>query len=341
MWQRFSWYWAVLCPSNAATLIQEDTSKNDVYPPLWDHAPGNIENFPVHGNKIIINAWNYQERLGVYKILLNHSAKYFTAFGSNNIGNILWGLPLQHGWQYYTGRLEDPSNVTNCSQKAGQQLCISVRSWWACVNYYLSIIPFLGAVEAGFFGQLQHEIEILPPEELRADFCYSIADCRFRIPAVMDGWKAYFQVDHFFIHTLHYLWEPHVASISYAVPNLKYLSGPEASFGEDWANAVDFIAAIRFSTDLQNTNHFQAFLPQRMLSECDNAPFISDFSPGQNKILLSLCALHNTNKLTGMIQPCSMYILYLILHQYNSTHNHKEKVMAPGRLQLSKVSCKF
>ncbi|XP_067402608.1 protein LEG1 homolog [Emydura macquarii macquarii] len=308
-----------LSPPHVAAVIQEDASKNDVYPPLWHHAPGNIEDFPVHDNKSIISAWNYQERLGVYKILLNYSAKYFTAFGSNNTGNILWGLPLQHGWQYDTGRLADPSNVTTCSRSAGQHLCISARSWWACVNYYLAIIPFLGAVEAGFFGQLQHEIEILPPEELRADFCYSTADCRSRIPKVMDGWKAYFEyllsteqkserpsAPSFSIEkekALHYLWKAHVASNTYAVPkfrnSLKYLSGPEASFGEDWANAVDFIAATHFSSDLRNINRFQAFLPQRMLSEGDKAPFISDFSPQQNKILLSLCALHKTNKLTG------------------------------------------
>ncbi|XP_044866237.1 protein LEG1 homolog [Mauremys mutica] len=179
-----------LSPATVVALTQEDVCKKDVYPPLWHQAPGSIEDFPVHGNRIIISAWNYLERLGVYKILLNYSAKYFTTSGSNNI---LWGLPLQLGWQYRTGRLADPSNVTTCGHSAGQHLCISVRSWWASVNYYLGIIPFLGAMEAGFFGQLQHEIKILPPEELRADFCYSTADCRSHIPKVMDAWKAYFE----------------------------------------------------------------------------------------------------------------------------------------------------
>uniref|UniRef100_A0A452GSW9 Uncharacterized protein n=1 Tax=Gopherus agassizii TaxID=38772 RepID=A0A452GSW9_9SAUR len=313
-----------LSAATVVALTQEDVCKKDVYPPLWHQAPGSIEDFPVHGNKIIISAWNYLERLGVYKILLNYSAKYFITSGSN----ILWGLPLQLGWQYQTGRLADPSNVTTCSHGAGQHLCISVRSWWASVNYYLSIIPFLGAMEAGFFGQLQHEIKILPPEELRADFCYSTADCHSHIPKVMDAWKAYFEVNHLFFsssfsieknETLHYLWEAHVASIAYAVPkfrnSLKYMSGPEASFGENWANAVDFIATTRFSADLQNTNYFQAFLPPRMLSEHDQAPFISDFSPAQNQVLLSLCVLHKTNELTGKSHP---YISHLIHHLYSN-----------------------
>lgn len=82
--------------------------------------------------------------------------------------------------------------------------------------------------------------------------------------------------------------------------SLKYLSDPEANFGKDWANAVDFIAATHFSTDLLTTNDFQVFLPPRMLVEGDVLPFIKDFSPEQNKVLVSLRALHKVNKLTGM-----------------------------------------
>ncbi|NXC21359.1 LEG1H protein, partial [Corythaeola cristata] len=186
-----------LSPVIAAAWSENDATGEDVYPPLWDLAPENLLDFQVKDNKTVINAWNYRERLGAYKSLLNASAKYFTAFGSQNFGNILWGLPLQHGWQFRTGRLADPSSVTSCGYEDGDLLCISVRSWWSCVNYYLAVIPFLGAVEAGLFGQLQYEIELLPPEERRDDFCYSVADCRSRIPELMDDWKAYFEVNNF------------------------------------------------------------------------------------------------------------------------------------------------
>jgi len=81
--------------------------------------------------------------------------------------------------------------------------------------------------------------------------------------------------------------------------SLKDLSDPEANFGEDWANAVDFIAATHFSTDFLSTNNFQVFLPQRMLVEGDVLLPISDFSPQQNRVLLSLRALHKANQLTG------------------------------------------
>ncbi|XP_009930206.2 protein LEG1 homolog isoform X1 [Opisthocomus hoazin] len=308
----------MLSPVTATSWSEKDATTEDAYPPLWDLAPENLLDFLVKDNKIFINAWNYQERLGVYKNLLNSSAKYFTAFGSQNFGNILWGLPLQHGWQFRTGRLVDPSNVTSCGYEDGDILCISVRSWWSCMNYYLAVIPFLGAVEAGLFGQLQYEIEILPSEERRADFCYSVADCRSQIPELMDKWKAYFEyllsTEHKAVSpvtfssfdlddALHLMWQAHVASIAYALPkfqdSLKDLSDPEANFGEDWANAVDFIAATHFSTDFLSTNNFQVFLPQRMLVEGDVLLPISDFSPQQNRVLLSLRALHKANQLTG------------------------------------------
>ncbi|NXB23457.1 LEG1H protein, partial [Rhagologus leucostigma] len=299
-----------LSPVPATARSENNVTGEGAYPPLWDLAPENLLDFQVKDNKIVINAWNYQERLGVYKSLLNASAKYFGAFGPQNSGNILWGLPLQHGWQFRTGRLADPSGVTSCSYENGEHLCQSVRSWWSSMNYYLAIIPFLGAVEAGLFGQLPYEIEILSPEEQKDDFCYSVKDCWSRMPKLMDDWKTFFEVNNSVTFSsfklddaLGLMWKAHTTSIAYALPkfqdSLKYLSDPEANFGKDWAHAVDFIAATHFCTDLPTTNNFQAFLPQRMLLEGDVPPSISDFSPQQNKVLLSLRSLHKTDKLTG------------------------------------------
>lgn len=92
-----------LSPATATTQSEKDVTGEDVYPPLWYLAPENLLDFPVKDNKIVISAWSYQDRLGVYKSLLNASAKYFDAFGPQNSGNILWGLPAQHGWQFRTG----------------------------------------------------------------------------------------------------------------------------------------------------------------------------------------------------------------------------------------------
>ncbi|NXS18187.1 LEG1H protein, partial [Mystacornis crossleyi] len=284
-----------LSPVTAAAQSENDVTGEDIYPPLWDLAPENLLDFPVKDNKIVISAWNYQERLGVYKSLLNASAKYFSAFGLQNSGNILWGLPLQHGWQFRTDSSFSYAGIFHPLVINTSYLLIIVTG----MNYYLAIIPFLGA-------------------EHKDDFCYNVKDCWSRMPKLMDDWKAFFEyllsTEHKAVNSatfssfklddaLGLIWKAHITSIAYALPkfqdSLKYLSDPEANFGQDWASAVDFIAATHFCTDLPTTNIFQAFLPQRMLVEADVPPSISDFSPQQNKVLRSLRALHKANKLTG------------------------------------------
>ncbi|XP_067839901.1 protein LEG1 homolog [Heptranchias perlo] len=269
-------------------------------------------------NKTVINPWNYLERMGMYKILLSVTAKYMNNFGPGNTGNVLWGLPLQHGWQFKTGRLADPSNVSTCGHKTGDSLCISTRSWWSCMNYYLSTIPFLGAVEAGFFAEWPFEIEILPPEEHMDDFCYSVADCHVLIPDIMAKWRTLFQFlkktkdfsKNKLLPTIspeedkvwHHVWKAHVASIEAALPKfserLTYISAPEAQFGISWGNAVEFIAATHFPTNFNQTNVFQVYLPQRMLLPGDKAPSIPDLSKEQNWALVALDILHRGNKMT-------------------------------------------
>ena len=54
--------------------------------------------------KYIIDPWVYPKRMGMYKILLNKTASYFEKFAPDNEQNFLWGLPLQHSWQFITGK---------------------------------------------------------------------------------------------------------------------------------------------------------------------------------------------------------------------------------------------
>lgn len=90
--------------SSPAHLQTQPQASEDTFPPLWHLAPENFEDYHIQNHKTVINVWNYLERLGLYKILLKSSAKYFSGLGPNNVNNILWGLPLQHGWQYRSGR---------------------------------------------------------------------------------------------------------------------------------------------------------------------------------------------------------------------------------------------
>lgn len=62
------------------------------------------------------------------------------------------------------------------------------------MNYYLAIIPFLGALESDVFGKLPYDVEMLPPNEHRDDFCHSIDECNTQVPQVMLKWKRFFKV---------------------------------------------------------------------------------------------------------------------------------------------------
>ncbi|XP_053240026.1 protein LEG1 homolog [Podarcis raffonei] len=313
-------------------LAEEPENYSDAVPLLWHSAPGNLGDYPVNGSNILINPWSYPQRLGLYKILLKATSNFFAPPGPNDADNnvpgrlpqqhglqyisnknILWGLALQHGWQYSTGRLEDPTNITRCGKKDGDNLCISERSWWACMNYYLAIVPFLGALESGIFGDLADKVEILPPNEQRADFCHSVAECNAQAPKAMAGWRDFFkylsstalssEAPEAQEAALNYMWKAHVHSLAYGRRKFKnrlpYLSGPESNFGEDWAATVDFIAATHFHTDQETTNRLQTGLPPRMLLEGEKAPFIADFTPEQNKVLFLFGALSRTNEKTG------------------------------------------
>merc|ERR1711871_1634262 len=106
-------------------------------PKQWDAVPGSIEEFPFDAKTRTyqVDPWSYTGRLGAYKTLLNSASALH--FGENGYGNPLWGLPLQFAWQHDTGRLLSQTDRINAS------------SWWGAMNYMLSVIPFVGALESG------------------------------------------------------------------------------------------------------------------------------------------------------------------------------------------------
>lgn len=102
---------SLLAPSACVLLVgcmfvssAEVFSLSDQYLPLWNETPGQFSDYSVENGKYIIDPWVYPKRMGMYKILLNKTANYFEKFAPDNEQNFLWGLPLQHGWQYKTGK---------------------------------------------------------------------------------------------------------------------------------------------------------------------------------------------------------------------------------------------
>lgn len=176
--------------SSQAVLIQE------YYPPGWQEAPGSFDDFPVgqiDGQTMtIIDPWVYLQRLGIFKLMVQRTQPYFKSWGYNNTGNLLWGLPLQFGWQKTSGRLRDMAGNRDCSDQ-----CVSPNSWWADMNYYLSVLPFLGALNAGVFSPLKHPVYIAKPadvsDKVKDKFCTSVEECLLKHGDAVRDWTEFFQ----------------------------------------------------------------------------------------------------------------------------------------------------
>lgn len=172
----------------------------DPYPPKWNQAPSSVSDYPLKElNKgvkyYVIDPWKYTQRLGIYKIMIIKTEDYFKQWGFNNTGNLLWGLPLQFGWQMTSQRLHVQAHPLAESFQDGSQE-INPESWWADMNYYLSVIPFLGAVTAGVVPKTNYPFVLLLPKnvtiKLRHKFCTSVTQCESRFPDLMAKWTMFF-----------------------------------------------------------------------------------------------------------------------------------------------------
>ncbi|XP_068841623.1 protein LEG1 homolog [Capricornis sumatraensis] len=292
--------------NNSILASAEVFSLSRQYPLLWNESPGQFSDYSMEDGKYIIDPWVYPKRMGMYKILLNKTASYFEKFAPDNEQNFLWGLPLQHSWQYITGRLVDLTRTTDCGYESGDRLCISVDSWWADMNYFLCALPFLAAVDSGIMGISSDQVLLLPPPKDQTKFCLSVSSCQSSFPSTMRKWNALYKhlqsPSSSFEDLLKYLWEAHVSSLKdgYKIfeDRLEYYSKPEAGFGKDWCVVLDYLAAASFPTIFSTVSEFQKALPPRVLVDGDRAPFISDFTDLQNIVLLGLNRLHEVDSAT-------------------------------------------
>ncbi|XP_037003804.2 protein LEG1 homolog [Artibeus jamaicensis] len=302
-------FWACVLIVCFSLSLGEAANLSDLYPPLWEESPGQFSEYRVENGKSIINPWIYPERMGMYKILLTQTARYFEKFAPENENNILWGLPLQHGWQYNTGRLADPSQRTDCGYESGDRLCISVDSWWADMNYFLCALPFLAAVDSGIMGISSDQVILLPPPKDEMKFCVNVSTCQSSIPIAMRKWNIFYKrlqsPFSSFEDLLKYLWDAHTQTLHDVFKlfehRLEYYSKPEADFERTWLVDVDYISALRLPTTLTRIYELQKSMPPRMLVNGDKVPFISDFSQRQNVFLFILSLVRDVNNWTGSL----------------------------------------
>ncbi len=112
------------------------------------------------------------------------------------------------------GRLTDPNpgSSSTCGLESSEPVCIAPQSWYICttrcmqsvfshyatfslgVNYYMSVLPFLAAVQTGVVGKGEIQLHIQVPAEAAQDYCSSFTDCSTKYPDAMTKWETFFQV---------------------------------------------------------------------------------------------------------------------------------------------------
>ncbi|CAF0804107.1 unnamed protein product [Adineta steineri] len=277
------------------------------FPTLWFEAPSSISDYPLVNNCSsssimnntscrLIDPWLYLDRLGLYKILIQSTTHLMKTCSTSALFdgcNILVGLAAQLGWQFDSNRL-----FSNGTRE------ISINSWWGSYNYYLSVIPFLAAVDKGIIhGDLFQIVK-------RDNFCSNSSECFNQVEGPMIEWSLFFDrllhpgncsfTDLNYMHDRCYLgpmWRAHTNSTINALPiiesKLSVLpSKNEQQFGLGWVNVLVLIGMARRNTNLVDMNNCQdLYLPKRILRDNDRPPRITDLPETVNLALQLLLSI--------------------------------------------------
>lgn len=279
-------------------------------PILWAQTASQVTELPMHDGILVPDPWNYLHRMSLYRLMIAATDPFMGSMGTNATDSPLWGLPLQLGWMLTSGRLADPTGATTCGLEA-EPLCISTQSWWACVNYFASVLSFLSAAQQGFMGA-GAQVQMQVPAGVQ-DYCTTYADCKAKYPDAMSKWDAFFQglkttsesllPDDVKKDTiLGVYWDAQMAS-TYASaacnPRQSHYSSVEVSFAHSWLNSAEYVAAARFQTNMEKAVLFLTPLPSRILQEGDSAPNIADLTAEENHTLYIFSWMKTIDSLLG------------------------------------------
>ncbi|XP_072499391.1 protein LEG1 homolog isoform X2 [Notamacropus eugenii] len=262
--------------------------------------------------------WDYRDRLSMYKLILNYSAKYFTQFGINNTGNEFWALTIFYGILYQTRRYNDPSNYL-VNGRPQKESFISVKSGWSGINYYVIVPFFLAALKSNFFGPLSYPMELLQQEELRSDFCYSFEECNASYPQVMAGTLKIFEYLQAREKTsnnsenptyntdmekiTHYIWSRHQNGIDAGKPlfydNSQFYSTDEKHFAEGFLTTVEFLEAANYPSDMKNSTIVLSTFPHRKLTIGDWFILGWNFNISEKVLLIITKIISGINNISG------------------------------------------
>ncbi|XP_074541908.1 protein LEG1 homolog [Halichoeres trimaculatus] len=276
-------------------------------PLLWNQ----LGDLSPQGSILAVNPWQIFNRMAIYRLMIDATNPLMDSMGPGDNQNPMFGLPLQLGWMLTSGRLADPTGTTNCGMDPGEPACISTASWWACENYFVSVLPFLSAVQNKFLGE---DIQVvIQAADGATELCTTYAECLARFPDAMTKWDNYFKgllasgassaPDNEKKDTLLGLyWEAQMASTyasSACDARKNLLSGPELSFANAWLNSTEYVAAAHFQSSLELASKFLEPLPSQVLREDDVAPNIERLSQEENQMLKTFTWLDSINTTMG------------------------------------------
>ncbi|KAM4633967.1 protein LEG1 homolog [Polymixia lowei] len=294
-----------------ATLTNSAVITENGLPVLWSQTVSQLTDLPTENGVLAPNPWQYLHRMSLYRLLIAATDPFMGSMGTNTTDSPIWGLPLQLAWELTSGRLIDPTGATTCGLQTSDPMCISTQSWWACVNYFMSVLPFLSAAQQGIMGEgVQVKMQVPAGVE---DYCTTYADCAARYPEVMTKWDTFYQglkeASESPVSDLEkrdrilgLYWEAHQASLSateVCAARQSYYSSAEVSFANSWKNSAEYIAAVYFHSNLQRSVMFMTPLPSRVLKEGDQAPNIADLSSDENHTLSIFSWMNSMNRILG------------------------------------------
>ncbi|XP_045916548.1 protein LEG1 homolog [Micropterus dolomieu] len=295
----------------AVSLCSSAVFLENGMPILWAQTAGQVTDLPIQNGILTPDPWHFLQRMSLYRLMIAATDPFMGSMGTNATDSPVWGLPLQLGWMLTTGRLADPTSATTCGLQTGDTTCISTQSWWACVSYFVSALPFLSAAQQGFMGE-GVQVQMQVPEGV-TDYCTTYTDCAARYPDAMSKWDAFFQglkssADSPLPENekkdalLGLYWAAQMASIyASAACNAKqsHYSAAEVSFANSWLNSAEYVSAAHFHSNLEKSAMFMSPLPSRILKDGDNAPNIADLSQEENHTLSIFSWMTSVNKILG------------------------------------------
>uniref|UniRef100_A0A8C3APF7 Protein LEG1 homolog n=2 Tax=Cyclopterus lumpus TaxID=8103 RepID=A0A8C3APF7_CYCLU len=278
-------------------------------PILWAQTAGQVTDLPTQNGVVTPDPWNFLHRMSLYRLMIAVTDPFMGSMGTNATDSPIWGLPLQLGWMLTSGRLADPTGATTCGLATGDTKCISPQSWWGCVNYFASALPFMSAAEQGLMGA-GVQVQMQAPEGV-TDYCTTYASCAVAYPDVIAKWDAFFQGLKATAESplpenekkdslLGLYWEAQMASSygsSACIARQNHYSSVEVAFSKNWENSAEYVSAAHFQSNLENSAMFIAPLPSRILQVGDTAPNIADLSEAENHTLYIFSWINSINNL--------------------------------------------